>query len=395
MSLASRVIYVEPVVKYHAFALQMQIFPPDGYKIVIPPARLYGKTLDAVTNSSISRFLWGSADTVVPTTLARSWLGQWLPRPVKAMATYSTDHLIFRREPWILEVEFAALLVGGLAKHLKRFHRIVERQLASPYCRAIRCWSEVGRQSLLLDLNVDGFEHKVELVHYAVPPKPFAKQYQNSRVRLLFVGSGTTGGGFDYRGGREALAVFAMLRERYRNLELVVRSDVPKDLRARYEGLEGLRIIDRYISREELEREFLSADILLIPSHNTVPMIMLDAMSYELPLITVDSWANAEYVSDGETGLVARRSSRHGCYYANTHQPAFASEGYLRAFRTPDPDVVADLVRKTSILIEHPALRQRMGKAGRFEIEEGRFSLTRMNAKLRGLFECAGEKDSA
>jgi glycosyltransferase involved in cell wall biosynthesis len=391
MSSTSKLIYVEPIVECHAFAFQMQVFPPNGYKVLIPPPRLHKKLWDVTTGSSFSRFLWRSADTFVPTTLVTAWLNQWFFPPPEAAATYSTDHLVFRREPWMLEVEFAALLVGGLAKHLKRFRRIVESALNSRHCRGIRCWSEAGRQSLLSDLNSSDFEHKVELIHYAVPPRRFRKEYQDSKVRLLFVGSGTAEGGFDYRGGREAVAVFAALRQRYTNLELVLRSDVPRDVRAQFGRVAGLRIIDRYISRGELDREFQSADILIIPSHNTSPMIVLDAMSYELPVVTIDSWANAEYVSNGETGLVAKRSRNLSYYYADTRQPGFASEGFLQAIRMPDPEVVADLSEKTRLLVENPDLRRRMGKAARREIEEGKFSLAIMNDRLRRLFECACE----
>lgn len=379
---------------HHAFAFQMQAFPPDGYKVLMAPGLMHDRLKAVGTGWKIARFLWRFPDAIVPMTLVKAWANRWIRLPVETDVTYSTDHLVFRREPWILEVEFAALIVGGLAKHLRWFKRIVEQSLGSRYCRAIRCWSEAGRQSLLSDLDATHFRHKVQLIPYAVPPRRLVKEYRNGKVRILFVGPSTIAGGFDYGGGRETLVVFDALRQRYANLELVVRADVPRELKANCAARDGLRIIDRYISREELDLEFRSADIFMIPSHNTSPMTMLDAMSYELPIVTVDSWANKEYVRDGETGIVAPGSRRLGRYYAGTRQPAFHSEGFLRAIRTPDPEVVAHLAAKTSTLIENAELRRKMGRAARHEVEHGRFSFVRMNDGLKRLLDCATDTTS-
>jgi glycosyltransferase involved in cell wall biosynthesis len=387
MSTHSTVLYLEPVLKYHAFALQMQAFPPTGYQVIVSRVQLQNKIYDAASDWEPSRHVLQSTDIVIPTGLLKALVNRRVRPPAGAVASYSTDQLVFRKEPWVIEVEFASLLLGAHAKHLKRYRRILERTLSSEYCRAIRCWSEVGRQSLLQDLDARTFAHKVQLIHYAVPPRRFTKTYDDSKVKLLFVGSGTSRGGFEYRGGRETLEAFVQLRQRYPSLELVVRSDIPPEARHRYEGVPGLRIIEHILPRDELDSEFRTADIFVIPSHNTSPMIMLDAMSYELPMVTMDSWANPEYAEDGKTGFVARRSSRLSRYYRRTRQPGFAGALFLRAIRDPDPDVVADLVQKIGILVERRELRREMGRAARREIEEGRFSLARMNDKLGRWFD--------
>jgi glycosyltransferase involved in cell wall biosynthesis len=284
-------------------------------------------------------------------------------------------------------VESASLVLGIDPKHLSRFKGAMTKALASNYCKRVLCWAEVGRRSLLADLNSEAFAHKVTVVPYAVPPKRFQKACNDGRHRLLFVGSGTSKGGFDFRGGREALETFALLRQRYDNVEMVVRSDVPPDVKSRYRGMSGLRIIDDFISREEMDHEYRSADIFIIPSHNTSPMIVLDAMSYELPVVTINTWANPEYVADGKTGLVACSSTKLQYYNPGTHQPNWANAAFQRAIRTPDPDVVSDLVSKVAILIEDVELRRRLGKAARWEVEHGRFSLTSTNQMLARIFD--------
>lgn len=383
-----RKVYLEPIWKFHAFGKQMQDHPPPGYEFVVA-RQVQEKVFDSVSRWSLGRFMLRSTDLLLPTGLVKSNVERWNARPRDARLTYACDHLVLRPEPWVIEVEYASLVLGHDPKHLRRFRGFMARALASSYCKRVLCWAEVGRRSLLADLDSETFAHKVTVVPYAVPPRLFLKQYRDDTVKLLFVGSGTTQGGFDFRGGREALETFAQLRKRYDQVEMVVRSDIPADVRARYGGMPGLRIIEDFISREEMDREFQSADIFLIPSHNTSPMITLDAMSYELPAVTINAWANPEYVEDGKTGLVARSSTRLPYYYPGTRQPNWADPSFRKAIRTPDPEVLADLVSKVGLLIENPELRRRLGRAARWEVDYGRFSLAAVNRQLAMVFDDA------
>jgi len=44
-------------------------------------------------------------------------------------------------------------------------------------------------------------------------------------------------------------------------------------------------------------------------------------------------------------------------------------------------------VEKTSSIIENPELRRQTGKAGRWEVEHGKFSIERRNEKLKRIFD--------
>jgi len=389
-------VYLEPTWRYHAYAHQLLASPPEGYEFVTPRKPVESKLLDTLSHSGIGRPGLERLDSVLPTSLIKSWLERWSQPPRGTVLTYACDHLVFRPEPWVVEVEYAGLLLGADLKHFKRFKRTLEKALASPFCRKIICWSEASRKGLLADLECNGFAHKVELVDYAVPPRHFVKVYpeqgrrktnDGKKTRLLLVGSGTGKGAFDARGGREVLEMFSILRQRYSNLELVIRSDVPAEVKSKYGGMDGLRLIESMVPWEELEREFRSADIFVLPSHATMPMNILDAMSYELPVVTVDYWANKDIVEDGRTGLVAHGFAGFSPHYPGTHQPAWTTSGYKVTQRKTDPAVIADLVEKVSLLIENAGLRQKLGKAGRAEVEQGRFSLKRRNDKLKQIFD--------
>jgi glycosyltransferase involved in cell wall biosynthesis len=364
----------------------MLAYPPSGYTFLtdrFTPQML----VRTAARWHAARTLLKGTDILLPTSLAKAWAARWKSPPAGTALTYAVDHLVFRQEPWIVEVEYAAALVGIHARHLRRFRPLARRLLLSPQCRRIVCWSEAGRRSLN-DLGAEQIGDKTDVVYYGVPSKLASQPARAGPLTILFVGSGTSDGAFEGR-GNEIFEVFAKLRQRYPDVELVVRSDIPGYVRERYAALPGLRLLDHRVPTKELEREFLTADIFLFPSYYTLPSTILEAMSYGLPVVTIDSWANAEYVLDGITGLVVPRPRTLPAYCQGTKQPSFLDASFGEAAHHPDPDCIAALAGAVTALIERPELRQRLGDAARYEVEQGKFSLRRMNADLSRVFDRA------
>ena len=166
---------------------------------------------------------------------------------------------------------------------------------------------------------------------------------------------------------------------------MVVRSDMPAEIKKKYKGIPGLRIIDTIIPWPELEYEFQTADIFLFPGHHTPFMTLLDAMSYELPVIATNAYANAELVTDGETGLVID-CSKNIPYFLENYVPGGSTPQFRKAILHRDDDVVKELVDKTSLLIDNTELRRAMGKEGRERVENGRFSIKHRNILLKKIF---------
>jgi len=75
--------------------------------------------------------------------------------------------------------------------------------------------------------------------------------------------------------------------------------------------------------------------IFLMLSHITPFQVFLDAMSYELTIITIDAWANPEIVEDSRTGFVVEKSERIE-YYTETFLPNWDTPQFLKAIQTPD-----------------------------------------------------------
>lgn len=367
-------------------------YPPEGYKFLVPPGTTdTPEGLVHLIKKDVLRkmmcfglFEKSIEHAISLTSVCYSKLyGKVFPK--KSDLTYSCQHLVFRKEPWVVDLEFATALVSygrfGLTKS------IVERALSSDYCKRIMPWTDTGKETLLKCLDCRKFEEKIETVHLAVPPKNFVKRYDNEKMRILFVGTGNpwnVAGSFQLKGGREVLMAFKQLNERYKNLELIFKSYVPED--TSWTKSKNIRIINRVVSWQTLSMIFKTSDIFLFPTHSTPGMVILDAMSYELPVITTDVWANREMVQDGKTGFLIE-GAKGVAYYDKNFIPLWGGPNFTKTIRNIDPEMVRELVEKTIILIEDERLRRRMGRAARKEIETGKFSIKRRNEKLERIFD--------
>ena len=389
-----KTVYLDIAGRMHSLYKELVLNPPEGYQFITQDTS-WDKASSAVSKlNAIYTIQERILSKLIPVNLAKAYLERFKKPPEGIDLTYATGHLVFRKEPWVVDLEFVTQLAGYSIKHFKRYKKLIEKTLASECCKKIICWTEACKKTVLENMDCRDFEHKVETVPLAVHKKNFIKDYSDKeKVKLLFVGSANIPGEFEYKGGKEVLEAFTMLRQRYPNLELLVRSDIPQEIKIKYKGLDSLRIIDEIIPREQLEEQFKSADIFLFPTHSTPGLAILDAMSYELPVITTDVWANPEMVEDSKTGFLIKKSEKVQ-YYAEHFIPIWSyipDSQLMKAIRTVDYRVVEELVEKTSLLIENEGLRRRMGKAGRWEIENGKFSIEKRNKKLKRIFDEATE----
>lgn len=404
---AERKVLFEPSGKLHPSYRYFLDFPPPGYRFVLADGAWEAFTARVARVDILYYNLW-RVSHVLPITLIKARLDARLrSRPAGAGLTFAVNHVVYRPEPWVVLVEWVNMLTGFWMPEFRKHRREIEDAFSSPWCKRILTWCQPALQSILHNLDCSRFAEKIELLPLAVPSRRFLKTYDDSRVRLLFVGSAhaprtrigkwlALGEVYDFhvKGGKEVLEAFARLRPDYPKLELVVRASVPDEFKRRYGGLPGLTIIDELVDWPRLRREFERSDIYLFPCHQVTPWgSILDAMSFELPVILTDVFANPELVHDGRTGFLVRASEKIP-YYDEREKfiPSMVTSrrrDLLDALMQVDERLVQDLVTKSRLLIGDPDLRRRVGKAARSEVEHGERSLQRRNARLQEIFDHA------
>jgi glycosyltransferase involved in cell wall biosynthesis len=330
---------------------------------------------------------------LLPTNLVSGIIQSSFVRVPKADLIYSYNHPVFRRRPWVAYLEWFNVLLGRNAKHFKNFRWFARRVLASEDCKAVVSWPKIVVSAIIENYGDDRIARKTNIVPLAVPPKRFVRPPSSGLARILFVGSRDSPLSFLPKGGLETVKAFAILRKGKPETELVIRARVPEPVAAYCAKVGNIRIIDSLLSDSELEKEFISAQIFIQPTHDTPYGAFLDAMSYGLPVVTRAASLNSEIVTDGETGFVVP-SSKEIRYFVDYEGlkfvPAAATDRrveFLKSIYSRDDAFVKRLADTLSILLEDDRLRRRMGDAARKKVEIGDFSISRRNAILKQVFD--------
>jgi glycosyltransferase involved in cell wall biosynthesis len=375
---------------------QLIPFPPDGYEFVTRNG-LDLRFSERASGHQLAYSAMAKLCLRLPVPLMKArWDSLTKRPPADSSLTFACNHLIFRKEPWVVDIGRIWEVIGFNLRHFRRYQAVVEAAFADDNCKGVLCWTEFSRNTCLSNLNCRGFEQKLTAIPLAVAPRDFTKEYDDSRVRLFFIGSANLAGQFELRGGKEVLEAFELLSLKYRNIELVIRSDISPEIKKRYRrqlSNPRVRVIDGLLPWREVEHLYQTSDIFFFPCHYESWQITLEAMSYELPVISIALEGVSEFVKDGETGILVQESER----VPQVEDGLPVSQVYpqvIRALEDPDPRLVYDLVRKASLLIENQALRRKMGAAGRRRIEQGENSLAYRNAKLKEVFDRAMDRGS-
>lgn len=387
-------VYLEgriPGWKLHSLYDSIIDFPPEGFVVHTDSSRNDGRDgrLLRSINGRLSDFqsVKKIMDYLVPTAYYSYYrMMRFYTKQPPTDLIYSSQHLLFDDTPWIVDLEFVTSLVGygSLARH----RRLIEKILSSQSCKKIIPWTNAGAKTLECSLDCRGFENKIETVYLAPEPKTFERNKTDDKVRLLFVGTGNSFNirkSFEIKGGREAILAFARLREEYENLELTIRSNIP-DRYAELCRRHGIRTLSEVLSPQQLQEEFEDSDIFVFPGHQTPGMVILDAMSYGLPVVATDVWGTREMVVDNKTGLLTK-PSRFAEYFDDNFVPQWGEPRFQHSIERVDQEMVEDIVSKVSVLVEDEIYRRELGENGRRETAIGKFSVVERNKNLGRIFK--------
>jgi glycosyltransferase involved in cell wall biosynthesis len=207
-------------------------------------------------------------------------------------------------------------------------------------------------------------------------------------IELLFINSWCqVPENFYVRGGLDVLEAFAILRERYPQVRLTMRTALPTLSEHYHRILEGgVRVINRYLSDDEMAELHATSHVFLLPAARVHIVSLLQAMSYGLAVVGSDGWGMEEYLEDGRNGLVVR--GRYGKASWADPEAGMLRENY-DVMCLPDPDVVAGIVAAVSRLVEDEALRRRLGRTARENVRE-EYNLESWNRGLKSALDRAG-----
>lgn len=275
--------------------------------------------------------------------------------------------LSLNKEPWIADIEHAGQFWAAPSKR-KLSKKRISKILNSSYCKKILVWTEWGKKETLKIFPE--LEPKLEVLHYAIPPKNDKKKDGNKLI-VTFISRR-----FYFKGGLHAVEIMDRLTKKYPNVEGLVVSDTPKEVSDRYGGNKKITFSTLQPYDKIMEDIFPKTDIFLYPSYtDTYGFLMVEALAFGIPVVTVDGLSRREIISDGETGYVIPR-------------PEDWNDERLHKIKGNSP-LLKEMENKTCELIENKDLRKSMAKNGMREISEGKFSIRRRNEILKKVYKDA------
>ena len=383
--------------------------PPAGYEFV--SGGTPGINMPARVVRSIAELTWaaiknGSTVATLAKFIRSRSLGAQLAVPSDvSLAFLPSMPFILGQIPWVIEIEDTTTLfvpfprIGG-KRHDPRlfgtggiydsvFLPAIKALLQSESCRGII--THVGSTAKSIPILFDDPTLGNKIFHIPLgtrqrvtckTPKP------NGPVTILFTNSWHQGStSFYLRGGLDVLEAYAVVFPRYPESRLVLRTKLPPDLDQRYRRLIdrcNVQVIDQFLSEQEMEALFNSADVYVLPAARLHVVSVLQAMASGLAIIVSDGWGMAEYITHSRNGLIIPgRYGRTSWMDSN----GMLRENYQPLFLT-DPAVTNGLADALSSLIKDVQMRTTLAQTALNDIGT-RFSLERWNHDLAIAFDRA------
>jgi glycosyltransferase involved in cell wall biosynthesis len=329
---------------------------------------------------------------------SRHYQSQLLLGDERGLVFLTSMPYTYGQNPWVVEIEdpttlFYPLIHNGHTYQINLadspYFPIVKTLLESDQCKGILTHMRSTAEMVATLFGSETIRNKVFHAPLGVRlPRRWQRHENDDEIRLLFINSWCqVPNNFYLRGGADVLEAFAILRERYPQLRLTLRTNLPPLADYYHRVMEDgwVRVISRFLSAEEMESLLAESHIFLLPAARVHIVSVLQAMSYGLAVVASDGWGVGEYLEHERNGLIVK--GRYGKASWADHQAGMLREDYER-MNSPDPEVVQGLVEAVSRLVEDRALRQRLGQAARRDVETT-YSLERWNRALKEVFDRA------
>ena len=273
-----------------------------------------------------------------------------------------------RDKPWVVDVEGVWSLSISNINHEKS-RKKVDKYLTRENCKKVLPWLESVRKEL--EKKFPKIKDKLEVVYPAVPEKKGLKRKPLNKINLLFVARY-----FYQKGGVHTLEAMDKLTKKYKNVYGTFISPIPEEIMKKYSSNKKIKF-SPLVPQKKLFEIYEKSHVLLYPGYSdSFGFAYLEAMSFGIPIVSVDKDYRKEIIAEGKTGFLVKIPK-------NTNW----QEMYSKLIRVQNGEMVNKLAKATEKLIENPKLLKKMSKNCLKEIKDGKFSIKERNKKLKRIYE--------
>ena len=383
-----RKIYLYPsVFKLHTSYRTLLDRPPQGYLFVTGKQSMRKKSIEALKKNAIAKWMYHLyIRTFKSSTLFERAIKDSKPLPQDINLVFSMGTIYRGTHPYIMEILDNPFSITGYNYDLfMKNKELISSDLESENCKRIICSHETALSFMKQEFP-PAVASKCVLVRSAIeecslhliPHRGFC---------LLFVGSTTNPDDFYIKGGLEALNAFEQA-SLHNDISLIIRCKIPPELVHRIKSQKKITVIENEIPYSQLQQLYISSDVFILPGHHFHLMAMLEAMSYGLPILALDSYAFEDFIQSGKNGFLIKKSDKIKGYNDKSYPTNVKTSEFLHDIKRGDERVINELAEKIEFLANHSATLRKMSKHCKSVIRK-RFSISGRNRALKAIFDSA------
>jgi glycosyltransferase involved in cell wall biosynthesis len=260
--------------------------------------------------------------------------------------------------PWVADIESEwQLWISGESNIISRI--LAKRLIKRKNCKKILCWTETTKEKISKVFKDPVVDSKLDLLRFAYPANKIVNQNKR-KLTLLFIGRY-----FFDKGGDVALEVMDRITKKSNNINVIFVSETPTEYKKKYSKNKSIKFMTLMSHNELFKKIYPKSNIFIYPGFSdSFGFMFIEAMSFGIPIITVDGFARREIVEEGKTG-------------------------YIIPKHTNKEKIINDMITATEKLIKNTSLRTEMGKNAHNEVKNGKWSVKKRNDKLEEVYKKA------
>ncbi|EKE16381.1 MAG: glycosyltransferase [uncultured bacterium] len=307
---------------------------------------------------------------------------------------YCSDGLFFLNSPipWVMDLEHVTGLISNCYKLWKIGKLIMPIILSQKNLKYIIPWTKTGANVLEDNFKInDSVRKKIKPINlclkkiydYGYIEK---KKIKGVKFSIIFVTSVNYNGEDEFyaKGGAIIAEVFKKINTKV-DIRLILRSKIPKE----FDYLKkdpSVEVYEETLNDDEFQNLFLGADLFFYPGYQSPGMAFLDAMNYNLPIVSTRVFANPEMVRDGWNGFLVDFPISSIAFYLTEE---FNIKGVPSGIRAREDKLsekmIDDFAEKIIQLQKNREVLEEMGVNSK-KLLLNSFSLAKRNRALEDIF---------
>jgi glycosyltransferase involved in cell wall biosynthesis len=228
----------------------------------------------------------------------------------------------------------------------------IKNALEDSRCKKIICHIKKMAEALPNLTNSDIIAKKTVYKKIGINTKNNLLSVDRSNFTILFTNSyHDDPNNFFLRGGHFLLEAVKLLNQKYDNIKLIIRSQIPAQIPGDLLSNYNIKVYNMKMEDEDIDFLYRQSDVVVLPSIRVHSHSLCEALSYGLPVITTNGWGIEEFIQHRYNGYIINGFEKLSWHDNNVG----CIEKYINLY---DHQTVTDTINQLYYYLEHLLLNK-------------------------------------